>query len=63
MNKQDKVVLSAVVDQDFALSKEPSKVDPPEFANNPQLHLTRLRTKDSYEVKSGKRVLKGGRVT
>jgi len=37
-------------------------VDPPEYINNPQLHLSQLRIKDNYEVRNrAGKVLKGSR--
>lgn len=40
---------------------DPKKVDPTEFSGNHQLHLTRMRVLDNYEVEHAGRRLKGGR--
>lgn len=55
--------LEAVVDQDFAKPKDPTKVDPPEMSGRPQLHLSKMRIEDDYRAKSRSgKTLEGRRV-
>lgn len=62
INRKDTFELQAIADQEFGESVNKSKVSPREMAGKPQLHLTRLRTEEKYEVRQGGRVLKGGKV-
>lgn len=61
ISQNDSVQFQAVVDQDFAKVNDPKKVDPTEFSGRHQLHLTRLRVLDQYEVEHAGRKLSGGR--
>lgn len=55
--------LEAVVDQDFAKAKDPTRVDPPEMSGRPQLHLSKMRIEDTYRAKSRSgKTLEGRRV-
>jgi len=59
----DNVVFEAMVDQHFGLSVNPSEVSPSGFVNDPQLHLSKLRTQESYRVeKNGKFVVGGKKI-
>ncbi|CDW79494.1 zinc carboxypeptidase family protein [Stylonychia lemnae] len=51
-NQADDLVLEAVTDQHFGKSINPSDVSPPGFADNPQLHLSKLRLQENYQIKS-----------
>lgn len=62
ISQNDSVQFQAVVDQDFAKVNDPKKVDPTEFSGRHQLHLTRLRVLDKYEVEHAGRKLSGGRI-
>ena len=63
VKKGDNFELQAVADQEFGEALNRNKVSPREMAGKPQLHLTRLRTEDKYEVRQPNgRILKGGRV-
>ncbi|TNV73832.1 hypothetical protein FGO68_gene5700 [Halteria grandinella] len=57
--KNATVSFEAVVDQAFGRHMNMDKLSP---NVEPQLHLTQMRTKENYEAKQGKRVLRGDRV-
>lgn len=62
MPKKLTFTLKAIVDQDFGQSVSPAKVDPPEMAGKPQLHVSKMRVQERYEARNNGRVLQGGRV-
>jgi hypothetical protein len=59
--QNESVILEAIVDQSFGKGSG-KKADPEAFTGRPQLHLSRMRVQESYEVRHNGRVLKGGRV-
>ena len=45
------LTLEAVVDQDFAKPKDPTKVDQSEISGRPHLHLSKMRIENGYRAK------------
>lgn len=62
VDKDSDIRLMAVVDQDFGTSANGREVDPREYANRPQLHLSKMRTEDQYEVSHKGKTIKAGKV-
>jgi len=61
VNEADNVVFEAVVDQHFGHSVNPSNVSPSGFENNPQLHMSKLRTLESYRFEKNGKFASGGK--
>ena len=52
VDQYDKLVLRAIVDQEWGTSEDVGKVGPSWAVNNPQTHFVRLRQSDTYHIEN-----------
>ena len=59
---EDKVVFSAIVDQNWSISEDPTNVSPQTFANDPQSYFVKLRQDDVTDLTNYDARLKASKV-